>query len=80
MLRHTMFSDFMPLATFPQPIDSLDPQECFNKSLNKLYALKTPDKAEKDTYAELRHLRDAYSLTDSEMITSLPNFHKNLIS
>ena len=43
-------------------------------------ALKPSDNAKKYTDADLHYLRDAYYLTEAEMITSLHIFHKKLLS
>ena len=75
-----MFVNFMPLEPGPQSSKSLEPQECFNKALKTVDALKPVDKARKYTDAELRCLRDACFLTEAELMTSLPIIHKELLS
>ena len=70
----------MPLDPGPQSITNLDPQEYFNKSLETVDSINTTDKANNYTDAELCRLRDACSLEEAEMITSLSMFHKKLLS
>ena len=80
MLHHTLFLNSMSLAPVPQSSDSLEPQECLNKALETVDALKPEYKAKKYNHAYLCHLRATCSLTEAKMMTSLPNFHKNLLS
>ena len=77
MLRHSLFVNYMPLPPGPQAINIM---ECFNKDIETVAALKPADKAKKYTYAELRCLRAQCSLIEAELMTSLPHFHKKLLS
>jgi hypothetical protein len=58
----------------------LDPQECFNKALETVAALKPTTENKKYTTAELQRLRAACSLTVAEMDTCLPPFHARLLA
>ena len=80
MMCHTLFVNFMPLAPGPQSSKILEPQECVNKALKTVAALMPVDKASKYTDAELRCLRAACFLTEAELMTSQPIFHKKLLS
>ena len=64
MLRHTLFVNSMPLAPGTQARESLDLQECFNKALETVAALKTADKMSYYTYSDLRCLRAACYLKE----------------
>jgi hypothetical protein len=62
---------------------TLDPQECFNKALETVAALRPPSETgttKRYTSAEMQRLRAACSLTVPEMETSLPTFHEQLLS
>jgi hypothetical protein len=55
---------------------SLDPQQCFNKAMETVAALKSGPENKKYSVSELQHLREAYLLTVGKMRTSLPIFHE----
>jgi hypothetical protein len=57
----------------------LDPQECFNKALETVAALKPTEEAKTYTTAEFQRLQAACSLTVAEMDTILPPFHARLL-
>jgi hypothetical protein len=84
MQRHTRFVNAMPetgLAGGLAP--TLDPQECFNKALETVAALRPPSDSgatKKYTAAELQRLRAACSLSVADMETLLPPFHNNLLA
>jgi hypothetical protein len=62
---------------------TLDPQECFNKALETVAALRpTSETAATRRYtpAEMQRLWAACSLTVPEMETSLPAFHEQLLT
>jgi hypothetical protein len=62
---------------------ALNPQECFNKALETVAALRPPSEAtatKRYTPAELQRLRSACSLTVPEMATALPSFYKQLLT
>jgi hypothetical protein len=75
MQRRTLFVNDMPATTAAaNPGFTLDPQECFNKALETVAALRPVSEAmaaKKYTQAELQRLRAACSLTVPEMETSL---------
>jgi hypothetical protein len=61
---------------------TLDPQECCNKALETVAALRPPSETaatRRYTPAEMQRLRAACSLTVPEMETSLPTFHEQLL-
>jgi hypothetical protein len=58
----------------------LDPQECFNRALETVAALKPVQEMRKYTTAELQRLRAACSLSVAEMDTLLPPFHARLLA
>jgi hypothetical protein len=65
------------------PGRTLDPQECFNKALEMVAALRPPletTATKRYTPAELQRLRAACSLSVPEMETSLPGFHEQLLT
>ena len=80
MLCHTLFVNSILLAPGPQSSKILDPQESLNKALETVSALNPADKARKYTDTELCCLRAAGSLTETELMTSLPIFHNKLLS
>jgi hypothetical protein len=55
MLRHTHFVNLMPTMAGPMAGNSLDPQECFNKALETVAALKPTADAKK--FASEQHAR-----------------------
>jgi hypothetical protein len=58
---------------------ALDPQECFNKALETMAALKPSQEAKKYSQAELQRLRAACSLTVAGMEAGLPNLHAKIL-
>lgn len=80
MLRHTRFVSSVPLVTGPVAGNNLNPQECFNKALETVAALKPTVETKKYSDSELRRLRAACSLTEAEMLTDLPPFHHLLLA
>jgi hypothetical protein len=79
--RHSQYVNQMPqgVAQAGAPI-GLDPQECFNKALETVAALKPVQEAKKYTTAELQRIRAACSLSVAEMGTILPPFHMRLLA
>jgi hypothetical protein len=82
MQRRTRYVNAMPdpRVSFAQ---TLDPQECFNKALETVAALRPPSdvaSTKKYTTAEMQRLRAACSLTSAEMETMLPSFHDKLLA
>jgi hypothetical protein len=62
---------------------TLDPQECFNKALEMVAALRPPSETaatRRYTPAKMQRLRAACSLTVPEMETSLPTFLEQLLT
>ncbi len=62
---------------------TLDPQECFNKALEMVAALRPPSETaatRRYTPAEMQRLRAACSLTVPEMETSLQALHEQLLT
>ena len=49
-------------------------------TLDTVDVLKPEDKSKKHTNVDLHRLRASYSLKEGEMIKSLPNFHKKMLS
>jgi hypothetical protein len=80
MLRHTRFVNSVPMMMGPGGGTSLDPQECFNKALETVAALKPTAEVKRYSDSELRRLRAACSLSEPEMLTSLPPFHQQLLA
>jgi hypothetical protein len=84
MQRRTLFVNDMPAAALANnPGFTLDPQECFNKALETVAALRPVSEAaatKKYTPAELQRLRAACSLSVLELETSLPTFHEQLLT
>jgi hypothetical protein len=78
MQRHTQYVNAMPMGIVPATNTGavLDPQECFNKALETVAALR-PAQGETKKYssAELQRLRAACSLTVAEMDTQLLEIH-----
>jgi hypothetical protein len=78
MQRHTHLTNAIPvdgpLAGLAGP--SLDPQQCFDKAMETVAALKAAPENKKYSVSELQRLRVACSLTVGEMSTSLPPFHR----
>jgi hypothetical protein len=80
MIRHTRFVNSMPMMAGPMAGTTLDPQECFNKALETVAALKPTAETKKYSDSELRRLRAACSLSEAEMLTNMPPFHQHLLS
>jgi hypothetical protein len=84
MQRRTLYLNAVPAAGFGGgPGPTLDPQECFNKALETVAALRPPSEAtatKRYTPAELGRLRAACSLSVPEMDTALPAFHEQLLT
>jgi hypothetical protein len=81
MQRHSQYINQIPSGMAAGPTTGgLDPQECFNKALETVAALKPTAEAKTYTTAELQRLRAACSLTVAEMETSLPLFHARLLA
>ena len=85
MQRRTLYLNAVPATEFNGggPGMALNPQECFNKALETVAALRPPSEAtaaKKYTPAELERLRAACSLTAPEMETALPPFHEQLLT
>ena len=80
MLRHTVFVNSISLALGPLANESLKLQEHFEKALETVAALKPAYKTRKYNNVELRCLIAPCSLTEAELVTSLPFFHKKLMS
>jgi hypothetical protein len=83
MQKRTLFVNDMPATTLAVPGFTLDPQECFNKALETVAALRPVSEAaatKKYTPAELQRLRAACSLTVLQMETALPSFHEQLLT
>jgi hypothetical protein len=80
MLRHTRFVNSVPMMTETTMGNNLDPQECFNKALETVAALKPVAETKKYSDSELRRLRAACSLGEAEMLTNLPPFHHQLLA
>jgi hypothetical protein len=84
MQRRTLYLNDMPAVTTGGNYGlTLDPQECFNKALETVAALRPVTEAstyKKYTPAELQRLRAACSLTVPELETSLPIFHEHLLT
>ena len=64
--------NYMPMISGLKVVNSMDPQECFNKALETMADLKPT--AEKKQYSDskLRLLRAAYLLTKAEMLMATP--------
>jgi hypothetical protein len=82
MQRHTRLTNALPMEG---PIAgvasaSLDPQQCFDKAMETVAALKAAPENKKYSVSELQRLRAACSLTVGEMSTSLPPFHERLLA
>jgi hypothetical protein len=80
MLYHTRFVNSVPMMMDTTAGNNLDPQECFNKALEKVAALKPAAETQKYSNSELRRLRAACSLGEVEMLTSLPPLHYQLLA
>jgi hypothetical protein len=84
MQRHTLYVNNMAaVALGGNPGLTLDPQECFNKALETVAALRPISETaatKKYTPAELRRLRAACSLNITEMESALPDFHEQLLT
>jgi hypothetical protein len=81
--RHSQHVNQMPapgMGAAGPPVGGLDPQECFNKALETVAALKPVSETKKYTTAELQRIRAACSLTVAEMETCLPPFHARLLA
>ena len=82
--RHSQYVNQIPPGMAVGPtvatMGGLDPQECFNKALETVAALKPTAEAKTYTTAELQRLRAACSLTVAEMETSVPPFHARLLA
>jgi hypothetical protein len=80
MQRHTQYVNAMPVGSQTLHTGAtLDPQECFNKALETVAALKPTQEAKKYSTAELQRLRAACSLTVAEMATNLPEIHERIL-
>jgi hypothetical protein len=80
MQRHTQYVNAMPGGVMAMPAGpALDPQECFNKALETMAALKPSQEAKKYSQAELQRLRAACSLTVAGMEAGLPNLHAKIL-
>jgi hypothetical protein len=83
MQRHTLYVNDMPaVALGGNPGLTLDPQECFNKALETVAALRpisVTAATKKYTQAE-RRLRAACSLNITEMESALPDSHEQLLT
>ena len=77
MLRHTRFVNSVPMMSVPQVGNSLDPQECFNKSLEAVAALNKTAEKKQYSDSDLRRLCAECLLTKAEMLTSTRTFHKH---
>jgi hypothetical protein len=81
MQRHSQYVNQMPMSMVVGPtMGGLDPQECFNKALETVAALKPTAEAKTYTTAELQRLRAACSLTVADMESSMPPFHARLLA
>jgi hypothetical protein len=84
MQRRTLYINDMPATAAGGNYGmTLNPQECFNKALETVAALRPvtePASNKKYTPAELQRLRAACSLTVPELETSLPIFHEHLLT
>jgi hypothetical protein len=84
MQRHTLYVNNMPATALGDNLGlMLDPQECFNKALETVAALRPISEAaatKKYTHAELRRLGAACSLSIPEMESALPDFHEQLLT
>jgi hypothetical protein len=83
--RHSRYVNQMPAGTMPAAAATittggLDPQECFNRALETVAALKPVAESKKYSTAELQRIRAACSLSIAEMETSLPPFHARLLA
>jgi hypothetical protein len=84
MQRRTLYLNAVPATGMTgAPSGNLDPQECFNKALETVAALRPPSETtatKRYTPAELQRLRAACSLSVPEMETTLPDFHEQLLT
>ena len=83
MQRRTLYLNSVPATELGRPAASLDPQECFNKALETVAALRPPSEAgvtKKYTPAKLQRLRAACSLSVPQMDTVLLVFHEQLLT
>jgi hypothetical protein len=83
MQKRTLFVNDMPATAMASPGFLLDLQECFNKALETVAALRPVSEAaatKKYTPAELQRLRAACSLLLLEMEMALPIFHEQLLT
>jgi hypothetical protein len=80
MQRHMQYVNAMPGGAMAMPAGPvLDPQECFNKALKMVAALKPSQEAKKYSQAELQRLRAACSLTVAGMEAGLPDLHAKIL-
>jgi hypothetical protein len=85
MQRQTRYLNAVPATGFSEggaAMMVLNLQECFNKALETVAALRPPSEAtatKRYTPVELQQLRSACSLTVPEMATALPSFHEQLL-
>jgi hypothetical protein len=79
--RHLQYVNQMPqgMVQNETPI-GLNPQECFNKALDAVAALKPIQEAKTYTTAELQQIQAACSLSMAKMDTILPPFHMDLLA
>jgi hypothetical protein len=82
MQRHTRLTNALPID-MPVNIAStggLDPQQCFDKAMETVAALKAGPENKKYSTSELQRLRAACSLTVGEMSSDLPELHEKLLA
>jgi hypothetical protein len=82
MQRHTRMTNAIPLDPVQPGVSSagLDPQQCFDKAMETVAALKASPENKKYSGSELQRLRAGCSLTVGEMRTSLPAIHSRLLT
>jgi hypothetical protein len=84
MQRRTLYLNAVPATGLGGRAGAtLDPQECFNKALETVAALRPPSEAtatKRYTPAKMERLRAACSLSVLDMETVLPVFHKQLLT
>jgi hypothetical protein len=80
--QHSQYVNQIPASTGQAAATAggLDPQECLNKALETVAALKPVQEGKKYTTAELQRIRAACSLLVTEMDTALPPFHARLLA
>jgi hypothetical protein len=79
-IRQPNTAGYMAVVQTMGTMGGLDPQECFNKALETVAALKPTTEAKTYTTAKLQWLRAACSLTVAEMDTVLPPIHARLLA